>query len=64
MAYCKGTRNDSFEVEGQKNVYFLTTILSPPVVPAWLADDNAGSESEVVRNKSDVVCSRVKVRGC
>ena len=61
MAYCKGPRND-FALEGQK-IYFLTTIHSPPVVPAWVADDNSGSESGVARNESDVVRRMVKVRG-
>ena len=47
----------------KKDVYFLTTIHSPPVVPDWVEDDNSGAESEEVRNESDVVCRRVKQRG-
>ena len=45
----------------KKDVYFLTTIHSPPVVPDWVEDDNSGGKSEEVRNESDVVCRRVKL---
>ena len=48
----------------KKDVYFLTTIHSPPVVPDWVEDDNSGAKSHEVRHESDVVCRRVKLRGC
>lgn len=33
------------------------------MVPDWVDDDNSGAESDEVRNESDVVCGRVKLRG-
>ena len=47
----------------KKDVYFLTTIHSSPVIPAWVADDDSGSDTDAVRNESDVVSRRVKVQG-
>lgn len=47
----------------KKDVHFLTTIHSSPVIPAWVADDDSGSDTDAVRNDSDVVSRRVKERG-
>ena len=61
MAYFKGMI--ALRWKDKKDVFFLTTIHSPPVVPAEVEDDNSGTESEAVRNESDMVCRRVRLRG-
>lgn len=42
----------------KKHVYFLTTIHSSPVTPAWVAGGDSGSNTDAVRNESNVVSRR------
>lgn len=47
----------------KKDVFFLSTIHPPPVVPAWVENDDSGTDADDERDTADVVCRRVKVRG-
>ena len=47
----------------KKDVFFLSTIHPPPVVPAWVENDDSGTEADDERDTAGVVCRRVKVGG-
>lgn len=47
----------------KKDVFFLGTIHPPLVVPAWVENDDSGTEADDERDTDDVVCRSVKVGG-
>ena len=59
----KDQRITALRWKDKKDVFFFGTIHPPPVVPAWLANDDPGPESDDERHQSDLVRSREKVRG-
>ena len=47
----------------KKDVFFLSTIHPSPVVPAWVENDDSGTEADDERDTAGMVCRRVKVGG-